>query len=503
MTVSFNLTEGSGGGYKANCIAIRQCQYNMDFKKLICGDRIDLKTILDARDHRVEIQREMLQRNSVALISFTLNIAGPIKVFPLTASAYEEGVRLIQFWCRSHQLQIVEQAEVREPSGYECFLSVSAPVEKVKATLCKLEESNDLGRLFDIDVLDTSGEKISRTAVGLPERKCLICDERAVVCGRSRAHSIEELQEQTCKIIWTYFFEKYAEAIASVASRALLHEVMTTPKPGLVDRQNNGAHSDMDVFTFEDSALALMPYFKAFVSSGISHGDDAASAILPQIRPIGIQAEISMLSATGGVNTHKGIIFSLGIICAALGRLYSRQEAYSRSALQLECMEIAAPVAEDFCNLDSKAAMTNGEKLYSTYHIRGIRGEAAGGFPILFSVALPRFQQLRESGLNLNDVGALTLLSIIASSEDTNIISRSSYEDMLEIQKRMQALAANSPETQDYLGILNSLDEEFIGRNISPGGSADILALAYFIHFLEQELPENPHLARAALPGAL
>lgn len=466
----------------------------MDLQKFVCGESIELSRMLNARERRTELQQQLLARNGVPLISFTLNIAGPVKVFPMAVNTFEEGLHLILCQCKAYRLPILEKAETRESTGYECFLSVNAPARQIKEALCLLEESSSLGRLFDIDVLDVDGRKISRTDLGLPERTCLICGNPAAVCSRSRAHSVDALLTRTCQIIWDYFAEKYASETASIAARALLYEVLATPKPGLVDKRNSGAHRDMDIFTFESSALALIPYFKAFVHDGIDHTGDSPEAVLPGIRPVGIQAEIAMLHATGGVNTHKGIIFSLGILCAALGRLYGRQEPYSREALREECRQIAAPLAKDFDGLTEDTAVSHGERLYAEYGVRGVRGEAIDGFPALFSVALPRFQELREKGLDLNDAGVVTLLSIMAESMDTNIICRSSYKEAGEIQSRLRALILTQPERQDYHRILEALDEEFIQRNISPGGSADILALTYFLCFLEQERQMNPYL---------
>lgn len=450
--------------------------------------------MLDARENRVKEQRKLLQQFHKPLVSFTLNIAGPIKVFPLAVKTYEEGLRLILCQCKAFQLPVLKKQEMRKPTGYECFLVVNAPAKKVKKALCELEEKSSLGRLFDIDVLDADGKKVTRMELGLPERTCLLCSRPAAECSRARAHSVEELQIRTCEIIWDYFSEKYAALLASIAVRALLYEVLATPKPGLVDQNNSGAHRDMSIFTFESSALALLPYFKAFISYGIAYSRKDAADILSSVRPIGIQAEIAMLHATDGINTHKGIIFSLGILCTALGRLYGIQEPYDRSALQKECQKISAPLQADFKGITKDSAVSNGEKLYVSHGIRGVRGEAIDGFPVLFLTALPRFGELREQGFNLNDAGVLTLLSIITESEDTNIMIRSSYEEAREIQERLKLLIQKKPEKQNYQKLLLQLDQEFINRNISPGGSADMLALTYFIYLLEGELGENPYL---------
>ena len=118
-------------------------------------------------------------------------------------------------------------------------------------------------------------------------------------------------QEQTAEYI--------AESIGMKAYYALLEEVYTTPKPGLVDLYSCGAHTDMDVQTFERSAEALQPWFIRMAAQGYLL-TCTREELFTQIRQTGIMAEKAMFQATGGVNTHKGMIFTLGIFCAAAGR---------------------------------------------------------------------------------------------------------------------------------------------------------------------------------------
>ncbi|CAB1247704.1 putative 2-(5''-triphosphoribosyl)-3'-dephosphocoenzyme-A synthase [Ruminococcaceae bacterium BL-4] len=459
----------------------------MDIEKILTGKRIELPQMLSARENRVQKQNQLLKQYQMTLISFTLNIAGPIKVFPLAVKTYEEGLELIKYQCKAMGIPICHLEESRFATGYEGYFCVQSDAFKVKKALTELEENSSLGRLFDIDVLDKSGQKISRTALSLPQRRCLVCGGPTFICSRSRTHSLNEILQHTISIMQDYFSEKYASQIASTAARALLYEVLATPKPGLVDKNNTGAHKDMDIITFETSSLALLPYFKAFVNFGISHCKCDPGTLLPQLRSIGIQAEIAMLRATKGINTHKGIIFSLGILETALGICYGNSISINRSVLQNLCKEIAAPMTDDFSNLTEKSATTNGEKLFVHYGIHGVRGEAINGFPVLFDIAFPKMEQLLRQNYNLNDAGILTLFTILANSEDTNVISRSSYEKMTEIQHTLKEELANDLEHRDYLHFAQKLDQEFIAQNISPGGSADILALSYFLHFLKQD----------------
>lgn len=459
----------------------------MNYRDLLDGHAVKLEDLLDAREQRAAFQKKLQECFHLPLLSFTLNIAGPIKNFSLADRAFSEGIALISYQCKAHSLSIKKVERHPCAVGYECFFVIDAPAVALKKAMSLLEEQSPLGRLFDLDVLDADGQKISRESVGFSPRKCLLCDRSAFACGRSRAHSIEAIQEKTCEILWEYFSAQYAAKTASHAVKALLDEVNATPKPGLVDRLNNGSHRDMSTRHFMESALALQPYFLQACSYGIHHASCEPSSFLKDLRPLGQQAEVWMLEATRGVNTHKGAIFTMGILCAALGFLYGSSLPYSRSALQNVCRQIALPLEHDFEKMAASSPGTHGETMFQKYQVRGARGEALKGFPTLFETALPSLCDSIRRGFSQNDAGILTLLKILASFEDTNIISRSSYETLSKIHLKCAKILKDSIESQDYIGILTQLDQEMIAQNISPGGSADLLAAAYFLWYVEQE----------------
>lgn len=139
---------------------------------------------------------------------------------------------------------------------------VDAPAPAVKGLTCQIEEADGLGRLFDMDVLAPDGRKLDRGELGLPPRRCLICGGPAAECASRRAHTARELQGRTRKVLCEYFHRKFAGRIAALATQSLLYEVSVTPKPGLVDRANNGSHPDMDFYTFLRSAATLTPWFR-------------------------------------------------------------------------------------------------------------------------------------------------------------------------------------------------------------------------------------------------
>lgn len=461
---------------------------NKELSELVRGREISLQELLDAREKRQKVQKMLLARYHLPVVSFTLNIPGKIKVFPLAVKAFQEGIRLIELQLRAFHIPALCEHTVKRDTGYEAYWAVDGEENLIKEILCFLEETITLGRVFDIDVIGREGKKVSREELGFSARRCLLCDQEAFVCGRARSHSVEELLKRECHMITAYFDGQYARKLASLSMEALLYEVSVTPKPGLVDRNNQGAHQDMDIFLFEASAVSLSEYFEKCVLCGMEQEEDF-SRIFARLRFLGIQAEDIMYKTTKNVNTHKGVIFSLGILNCALGYLRARGIPYSPEKLMDISRRLAAVTEEDFKKLTADNAKTDGERLYVLYGMKGARGEAMSGYPTVFHLALPVLKDCIGKGYSINDAGALTLLYILAYSEDTNIASRSSYEKMKEIQKtlrrRLEApadiIACSMNAYKGCLEYLKELDEDFIRRNISPGGSADLLALTYFV----------------------
>lgn len=137
---------------------------------------------------------------------------------------------------------------------------------------------------------------------------------------------MELIQWQTAKLFHEFFRDRAADQAASAAVRGLLYEVSTTPKPGLVDRNNSGSHKDMDFFTFLDSSASLIPWFREFFCLGWDHSSESDRQLFERLRYAGQRAEAAMFSATGGINTHKGLVFASAILCGALGKVHAGQE---------------------------------------------------------------------------------------------------------------------------------------------------------------------------------
>ncbi len=438
---------------------------------------VSLHDILNAREARVQRQQSLLSEYRAPLLCFTMNIAGPVKITPLIERGFYAGLEILDSRLPQEKLLFREIRTLL--TGCEAYYVIPAPALALKSFCADIEEKHPLGRLFDMDVIDADGTKLERET----ERSCMVCGATGRFCAASRAHSVAQLQTVTNQILTAYFAELDQETIASKAVQSLIDEVYTTPKPGLVDCRNNGSHKDMDVRLFEISARTLQPYFGRCVQIGQETAHRPPEETFPLLRDAGMQAEKAMLWATGGVNTHKGAIYTLGLLCGSIGRLWSAEKPIADSNdILTECANIVRTSVP--ADLASARGKTNGEQLYLKYGMRGIRGEIAEGLPSVRNIGLPRFQQFLADGLPENDAGAYTLLHLIANVADTNLYKRGGEAGAQWAAKAASDLlsAAQHPAIRQ----IEALDDEFIARNLSPGGCADLLAATYFLQKLSQ-----------------
>ena len=438
---------------------------------------VTLFQMLQAREERAERQRKLLGQFGKPLVCFTMNIPGPVKNGPLIRRAFRFGCGLLE----KRVAGILHRESIDAVTGCEAMYAVDADPVELKRICTAIEDETPLGRLFDMDVLDPDGNKLDRSLVNGKSRDCIVCDAPGRGCASRRLHPVAELQKATHSILEAHFFPQDCGKIAETAVQSLIDEVHTTPKPGLVDRRNNGSHRDMTLDTFIASAKALGPYFGGCFAIGHETEELSPAETFAQLRRVGLEAEQAMYRATGGVNTHKGAIFTLGILCGSLGRLWNG-EIPATEAILHECGRVAAvSLEEDFARLTG-AGTTAGERLYLTRGITGIRGEAAAGLPAVTNVGLPVFRDCLAKGYSPNDAGAVTLLHLIARVADTNLYHRGGEEGAAWAAKEAEKLLPAPAMEQ-----IEALDDAFIRRNLSPGGCADLLAVTYFLHALEEK----------------
>lgn len=420
--------------------------------------------MMAAREKRAARQRALLDLHGASVICLTLNIAGPVKVTQIIASGIDEAVQRVEEQLSRYNILMHAQECVKEATGLEAYWSVNADSAYLKQLLCTVEEADRFGRLLDIDVIAPDGKKVCRTDIGLPPRRCLLCEQEASICARSRAHTVEMLFSEAEAIILDTLATQYADRIAGFAQKALLYEAACSPKPGLVDRYGSGSHKDMDFFTFLSSASVLTPFFRDCVRIGMR--ELTPQNVFKALRYHGMCAESAMLRATGEVNTHKGAIFSLGILCGALGYRYTQALPNNVEALCALCMEMTSEA------LSAEINMIKGPT--------GARGEAAEGFPSVRTVGLPALKQRIAIGENLNDAGIYALITLIACVADANIHRRGGLTNVKKVMKAAKAIL------NDYsLDKVHAFANNLVNEGLSPGGCADLLALTYFLFFLE------------------
>lgn len=254
--------------------------------------------------------------------------------------------------------------------------------------------------------------------------------------------------------------------IGHLASMALQAELDTTPKPGLVDRNDNGAHRDMDYALMHRSIQALHPYFVRLAQIGFDNPQPRHD----EIQQVGIEAEQAMFKATGGVNTHKGALFSIGLAAVALGGM-----ACSNNAQLHSLSNSIASLASLFPDTSG----THGSKAKASNKLKGALDNAHEGYTQLFKAWLPFYLDRLAEG----DGYALhkTLLRIMCDLDDTNIVYRTSMETMQEVQAEARRMLERIPETTHFEAALQAMNTDYIRRNISPGGSADMLSLVVFL----------------------
>lgn len=433
--------------------------------------------LLDAREDRAARQAAILSRFGMSVLSITIVMPGPVKDGQLSRSLMELALRDVDRLIKVRNWRVFSRDVLWRESGPEAIYSLDVDPWVLKSSVIDLEERHAIGRLWDLDVIAPGGGGVSRRSVGKPPRTCLLCDRQAHECGRSRRHPLPELLKAIQEIV----HGATCTLVSDCAYEALVAELMLTPKPGLVDRRNSGAHRDMDLNTFLTSARVLSKYFTRFVRVGYDAPNVAAGGFLALARPIGVLCEQEMFEATQGVNTHKGAIFALGLLCSASGRLVGAGIELTRDRICSEVADICAGLVERELD-DTTSARTAGERAFRSYGVGGARGAAASGYWTVRSVALPVYDRLLKAGIGQEMALLEALLHLLAVNADTNLISRgglAGLEYVREYARRL--LLGGGVLATDVLEKMAAFDDELIARNLSPGGSADLLIVTAFL----------------------
>jgi holo-ACP synthase/triphosphoribosyl-dephospho-CoA synthase len=437
---------------------------------------VSLEEVLRAREETAALQADLISRYRLPLISFTMNIAGEVKRNSLTDFAFDSGLaEVIGSFGKP-----VAHREARSPAGSRIIFVYDIDPELLKRGCIGIEENHPAGRLFDLDVIAEDGKKISGKDVGAPfkrdARKCIVCGGPVYICSRARAHGLDEVKEVTTSILKNFA----AEEVGKMAARALVEEAELTPKPGLVDRNNSGAHDDMDLDLMVKSALNLEGYFRSVAACGLK--EETADHPL-HLKELGLEAERNMYELTGGVNTHKGAVFAMGLGSYAVSRrLVTGCEIFREIGEMAGKLSLISDENPIFAIKDqiktggntergNESVRSHGEIVRKRYGRGSALEDAKAGFP----AAREALTYMTE---NPNDMlGAF--IYTMTKCEDTNLLYRGGPQALNFAVKTAKDILSLPGEDREKACI--KADELFIGKNLSPGGSADMFALARMI----------------------
>lgn len=264
-------------------------------------------------------------------------------------------------------------------------------------------------------------------------------------------------------------------ALARDAVQALHDELAAYPKPGLVSPVDSGAHDDMDHALMAHSAEALREPFVDLAAAGRRGlGFDEA------LKPLGILAERRMMAATGGINTHRGAIFCLGLVVAAMARAEEREDRPSAEAVRATLRATWGPALAG--HAIDPSTDSHGGQVRRTTGRDGARGEAAAGFPGVFEIALPAYRDGLARGLDANAARVHTLFALMATVDDTTVLYRGGVDgDAFVRESARRFLAAGGCHAADWQPIAEALHRQFIMRRLSAGGCADLLAATLLV----------------------
>ena len=412
-------------------------------------------------------------------LSLSLNVPGFPKSNPTTCVFFQSCLHDLKRYLKTLRIDIQENeaVEVCDAAGdfyLVPFLVNAFNLKEIKQICEDFEEGHPLGRFIDVDLNDRQGNGISSGKSKL----CFFCREKpAIECRRENAHGFGELRSFMFSEMAEYEQKqrekRIAEKLSALAKQAILAEISLTPKPGLVDRLSPGSHTDMNYQTFVDSTAAISPWFGELVHEGFAfHGNDLTQA-LPHLREIGRKMESAMLMATGNVNTQKGIIFLMGLSLFACGKLASQSEHFRLEEFRSIVGNISKDLVKNEMGNTTLSGTSHGEKIFRKYGFSGARGEAESGYATVFNFGLPQLIQAKQ----LNDELLIKcLLSIASNNNDTNILFRSNSE-VLKTFKNLCKIALEDFNAENYTKVIEFCRQE----NISPGGSADLLAVTIFV----------------------
>jgi holo-ACP synthase / triphosphoribosyl-dephospho-CoA synthase len=444
-----------------------------------------LQEILAARDAR-SLLRKGFSLCNLPSISLNLNVPGYPKSNEIISRFFLYCLEDLKVYMAARLIHLDEKQAILKKDEAGDFYIVPFSTNhlsliEIKQICEDFEEKHAWGRFIDVDITDNAGMPVSSGK----SKSCFYCNEHpADECRRYQRHDTEEVRAFMVEKMKAYCRLQREMAItrnlSSFALQAILYEISLTPKPGLVDKFSNGVHSDMNYNTFLNSTAAISTYFNDLAHAGFAFAENDMTKALPVIRNIGLRMEKSMFDNTKKVNTQKGIIFLMGLSLFSAGYLFAHEDDFQIEKFRIIVKDICRDLTNRELEVPKRPPETHGEHIYHKHGISGARGEAENGFPTVFDFGLPELMNFNE----LNDQALLrAFLAIAAGNNDTNILYRSNPD----VLNHFRELARNSLETDH----IDQLSDFCIKQGISPGGSADLLAVSIYLYLLIKQSGNN------------
>lgn len=415
--------------------------------------------LINARDDYYDILNKALSDETISVLTLKSNMPGVPKNTWYTRVILEVMNTLIKTLYKEAKSTLYESL-----AGNYYIYTLDEDPKALKQAMIELEDNHPLGRFADLDV-HAQHKTYSRISINKERRTCYLCNEPAHACTRSQSHTYATLRQHILARVQDYLIDTLAEEVAL----AMRKEVFLYPKFGLVSNKDSGAHTDMDISHFLTSIKTLKPYMREFIEAGFN-----IEAHLDVLRHIGQEAEAAMFDATNNINTHKGAIFIFG----AFLPFYTSAIVHKRpleSAIKAMQVFIDTLIKDDFNTLNHKTNLTAGEIIYQKYGLKGIRAEVLNGFKsVMHWYPKDAYSDYQK------------LCALMARVEDTTIIKRFNYKILKDVQEEMHALLNETPFNMAYY---KTLSDQYKQKGISPGGSADLLSLVFFLDKTRYLLP--------------
>jgi triphosphoribosyl-dephospho-CoA synthase len=447
----------------------------------------DLATIRRQLLHAREGRQRLIERAGAAgrtVLFASANIPGRDKCPPGVGRLLWQAAEDI---ARALPSELVDRGQDR--LGPFAIFTVGLPPDPVKRATMKIESSLPAGRLLDLDVYGLPGRQVDRVAIGAPTRACLVCDRPAVECIRLSRHPAEELSAAVARLL--------LRGLASALVDGARAELELTPKPGLVDRLDNGSHQDLSFDAMSRSIDLLSTYFDELIATTLppgppdaavgACGDDTGDLIAAARRldlgacvAAGVRAERRMVDAIG-TNTHKGYIFLAGLtLLAAATAEDPRNLRADVAALARRILGRRAETSKTMTG-----PVSHGERARTDHGLGGISREALDGLPSVFDRGLPALWSSappsRWPGALANDrMAAHRLMAVLMQAvEDTTAVHRCGPSGLVRLRADGLQLQRLIDSRQDYVPWLLALNEEYRRLNLTMGGVADCMALCF------------------------